>query len=120
MTGRLLEETRAMNDRSTLGVLRAKNQAADPGMADRPSAHRAWLQRDHQGQPGQSVIANPFGSRPDRQDFGVRRWIIARNRRVAGPGNNLTRGRIEHDSPYRRLATCGCGLRLGQCSVHGG
>lgn len=120
MAGRLIEKARAVNHRATLRVLGAKDQAADAGVADRPRAHRTGLQRDHQRQPRKPIVADPRGSRAERQDFGVRGRVMIGDRRITGTRNDLSRGRIEHDRADRRLAPRGGGLRLGQCNVHGG
>ena len=119
MAGGLLEEARTMGDRAALGVVRAIDQPADPRMADRAGAHGAGLQRHHEGQTRQPVVAELPRSLPQGQDFGVGGWIVHMDRAVGGDGDDLVRGGIDHDSAHGRLAALGGGLRGVERNAHG-
>ena len=56
MAGRLVEETPAVDHRAALGVVRAPDHAADPGVADRARAHGAGFKRDIEGEVGKAII----------------------------------------------------------------
>ena len=119
MAGRLVEEARAVDDRAALGVGRAEHQPADPGVADRPGAHGAGLQGDHQGEAGQAVVAQRRAGGAQGQDLGVGGGVAERDGGIGGLGQDLAGRRIEHDRAHRRLAARGGGLRQRQGDAHG-
>ena len=119
MAGGLLEETRTADHRATLFIGRAEHQTANAGVADSADAHGAGLERYHQGQTGQPVVADFFRRLPQGQDFGVGGRVMPADRGVVGLGDDLAGSRIDDDSANGRLAGGRGGLRQFQRDAHG-
>ena len=108
-----------MDDASTLGVLGAKHQPADAGVADRPGAHGAGLQGDEELQTSEAMIAESLCRGPQRQDLGVSRGIMPGNRSIGAGGDHLATDRIADHCSDRRFAAAGGGLRQFERDAHG-
>ena len=116
----MIEHPRAVDNPAAFRIVRAEDQAADARVADGSGAHRAGLQRHHQGQPGQAIIAEPRGRFAQGENLGVGGGIAAADRGVAGLGHHLARRWIDHHRADRRFTGLGGGLRAGEGDAHGG
>jgi 23S rRNA pseudouridine2605 synthase len=115
----LVEEARAVQDGAALFVVRSEDQPGDAGVADGAGAHGAGFQRDEQLQPGQAIVADDPGRRPQRQDLGVGGGIGKADGLVVRLGDDLSGSRIKDHGANRGLAGVGGGLRLGKGDAHG-
>ena len=64
MAGRALEKAGSVNDGTAFGIVRAKDQASDAGMADGTRTHGAGLKRDNECQTGQPIVSDLLGCSP--------------------------------------------------------
>ena len=115
MAGRLLEESRPVEDRTAFLIGGTKYNPANPGKADCAGAHGAGLQSDKQFQPAQPIIAALFGGHPNGPDLGMGGRIMARNRCIPGRSNDAVVCRINDHGTDRHFASFSRSLRLGQC-----
>src|SRR3712207_3449499 len=66
VAGRLLEEAGAVQDGAALRILRAEDEAADAGVADRARAHGAGLERHEEAEAGEAIVAELLRGAADR------------------------------------------------------
>ena len=71
-------------------------------MHHRAAAHGAGLQGDVERAAVQPVVAQRFGSSPERDDLGMRRGVMPVDRRVAACGDHLAL--FDHNRAHRHLA----------------
>ena len=119
MAGRLVEEAAAIDHRAAFHVLRPKHQPADARMADRPGAHGAGLQGDHQGQASEAIVAAFFRRGAQGQDLGVGGGVVAADGGVMGGGDHLAGRRIDDDGANGCFAGVSGGLRVVERDAHG-
>ena len=109
-----------MHHRPTLRVLSAIDQPADPGVTDGARAHRAGLQGDNHGQPGQPVGSQRGAGGAQYLDLGVGGRIVAGDRRVGRLGHHFAGDGVEDHRADWNLSGLGGGLRLREGDAHGG
>lgn len=71
MARRLREKTRAMQNRTALGILGRKHQPFDARQTDRARTHRARLERDIERRSEKTFVAKFRCSRAQRQQLGM-------------------------------------------------
>ena len=107
MTSRSIEDARAVIDPAALGIIGAEDKLSDAGMGNRPSAHRARLQRDVQiasGEPG-GILS--FRSLSDHQHLRMCGRVLQFLDPVAVFGQDLARRPVDQDRADRRFSAPG-------------
>jgi hypothetical protein len=100
---RIAYHVKKRTDRTSLGIEGAENQPRDSRQHEGAGAHGARLESDDQRQARQPPRSQLSGRFPQREEFGVRRWImpdlafIARGRQN---GPSL----VDHHSTDRHIA----------------
>ena len=100
--GGLRKDPRTVFDGPALRIRRRIIEPGDPGMDDCASAHRAGFQRHPQVTIVKSLVAKNLGCAPDRDDFGMGRWVVTIAHRVDTGGDNGTI--LYHECPDRDFA----------------
>ena len=107
-----------MFNRATLFIIGAVIETVDPGVRDRPGAHRARLKRHPKITSIEPVAAKRLCRCPDRQYLGMGGRIVHRSRGIGGYSNDLL---AEHDDRADRHLAILCGPASGiERSAHWG
>src|ERR1035438_1575005 len=70
---------------SRLGIVRTVHQASDAGMNQRSRTHRARFNCSKQFAVAQTVITEVLSRRTQRDDLGVRAWIVVAQVAIPAP-----------------------------------
>ena len=107
-----------MLDTAALRIASRKIEPTKPRERDRAGAHRAGFQRDIEIALADTLRGKRGAGKPDREDFGMRRGIVAFARAVACTCDDHA---VMHDSSTdgHLAALAGC-PRLGECLIEAG
>jgi len=110
------QRRKASPRRSALRIIRAINQARNPGLDHRSGAHNARLQRHVQGRLRQTVISKMLRRSPQRYNLRVGRGIAIANGAISAARHNPA---TPHQHRANRNLSGGCGrARLCERFVH--
>ncbi len=94
----------------------AVHQARNPGMDQRPHAHRAGFQRDIQGTARQPVVAHPGAGHSQHPDLRVGAGVVLGDGAIPCRSQQFTL--LHQHGPHRHLAGGLGGARLLQRQAH--
>jgi len=94
VTGRLLENARAVFDAAAFGVISAEIEPPDAGEADGGGAHGARFECDVEVAIGQARRLQYVASRTNNQQFGMGGGVRSLDDAVAGLGDDFA---VVHD-----------------------
>jgi len=94
-----------------LVIVSTEHQSANPRLNQCADTHRARFQCHVKRRVYQSVIARSVTRRPQRDNFGMRGWIVIRYRSIAAASNDLTANN-NHRSYRYLILIC---PKLGLC-----
>lgn len=113
---RLRKEIHRATGNSRLGIGRAKDDIRNPSMKHRSRTHCAGLKRDIQTAVIETVVAQPFGRRSQRDHLRMGRGIMQTNGLIKSLGDDLSLP--DHYRPDGDLAGLARQDGLGQGHSH--
>jgi hypothetical protein len=82
------EQLEAGTERAAFGIVGGVDEARNPRLDDRASAHGAGLEGNVEDRAGEAIVAEQARSFPKDDDFGVRGGVIVADRAIAGAREN--------------------------------